>query len=110
TKPVHRRVQAALVIDERTVCPQTADEVLPVDDLSGMLEQRQKHLQGLFLKPDPQPAPAKFALVGIDLENSEPHQTVRHSGGPTTGLPESLSRSCKRSGRVCAYSSASRSA
>lgn len=64
-------IQAIVKVNEHVLAPKPLPQLITRDELSGMLQQRGKHLKGLVAKSDPNSTLAKFAEREIGLEAIE---------------------------------------
>jgi hypothetical protein len=65
------RAKALVEIDEGVGRPQLAAEFFAADHFSSALEQHEKKLRGLLLKPDTQALLAQLAGSGVHLKDTE---------------------------------------
>jgi hypothetical protein len=105
---LHCRVKAVLKVDVGVGGPEPFLQFLARDHFTGTLEKHSEKLYGLPLKLDPEPMPAQFAGLAIELEGSESensgcgrrsccyepgHGSGHNSTIPQNRFPEALSPS-----------------
>jgi hypothetical protein len=90
---VHRSIQTAIKINERMIGPKGMAQFVPRHDLTGMLQQENEQVKGLFLQFDVKSMPAQFASTDIDLKRSEAKnrwRVCRFHGGLPRRLPQKI--------------------
>jgi len=79
-KPIHRRVQSMLEIDERAASPKLLLKLIPADNLTGAPDERNQDLQRLSLKPQTNSVLMQFARSFVERKRAEeelPRRTGR---------------------------------
>ena len=73
-KPLDRRIQAVLEVDERPCRPETLPQLLARHDLARPLDHHRENFKRLILKPDADSPFPQLARAQVDLEGAEsPH-------------------------------------
>jgi hypothetical protein len=70
------RLDAVLVLDDRPVGPQDADDLLVRDEIAGTLQQESQNLEGLLLQLDLGTVTTQFAGPEVQLKDPEADQPV----------------------------------
>src|ERR1017187_474501 len=67
----HRHPEAAVKVNEGIVRPEPASKLLPADNLSGVLQQRDQQPTGQLLQPDASAVLQEFPRSGVYLKRAE---------------------------------------